>query len=411
GPAVARWKATRVGVIGAGMMGSGIAYANASRGLPVVLQDVTLERAEAGRDQSVRLTARQVERGQLTSAQRDLLLARIQATADSEDLEGCDLIIEAVFEQSQLKGRVTRESEPLLSRGGIFASNTSTLPISELAQATTRPENFIGLHFFSPVDRMQLVEIIKGRRTSGETIARTYDYVRQLGKLPIVVNDSRGFFTSRVIGAFLNEATAMLAEGIHPAVIEHAALQAGFPTGPLALLDEVSLTLAQSIANEARLAAEAAGQPYHESPGEAVIARMLEEFGRLGKAAGGGFYDYPSDPKARKRLWPGLRAFGGRAPAEPLESAPLKDRLLYIQAIETARCLEEGVLESVRDANIGSIFGFGYPGWTGGAAQFVNHVGARAFVQRAEELAASLGPRFAPPRILLDLARSGGALI
>ncbi|NTW97953.1 MAG: 3-hydroxyacyl-CoA dehydrogenase, partial [Oscillochloris sp.] len=409
-PEVPRWKARRVGVLGAGMMGAGIAYANASRGVAVVLQDVSLARAEAGREHSAQLTAKRVERGQISAEQREQTLARIQATADVEDLAGCDLIIEAVFESSQLKAEVTRQAEPLLIPGGIFASNTSTLPISGLAEAAAHPEQFIGLHFFSPVDRMQLVEIIRGRRTSPETVARAYDYVLQLGKLPIVVNDARGFFTSRVIRTFLNEATAMLAEGVPPAAIEHAALQAGFPTGPLALLDEVSLRLAQSVAGEARMAAESAGQPYAELPGEAVITRMLEEFGRAGKAAGGGFYDYPSDGKGKKQLWPGLRAFGSSAPAAPMDVAALKDRLLYVQAVETARCLEEGVLESVRDANIGSIFGIGYPGWTGGAAQFINHVGPAAFVRRADELASAHGPRFAPPITLLDLARSGGAL-
>lgn len=407
-PDVPRWKAGRVGVLGAGMMGSGIAYAAALRGLPVVLKDVSPERAEAGKAHSARLTARRVERGQMSAEQREQLLGRIQASANYADLEGCDLIIEAVFEDSKLKAQVTREAEPLLAAGGIFASNTSTLPITGLAESSARPAQFIGLHFFSPVDRMQLVEIVRGRQTSPETVARAYDYVQQIGKLPIVVNDSRGFFTSRVIRTFLNEAAAMLGAGLPAAAIEHAALQAGFPTGPLALIDEVSLSLARSIAAEARMAAEAAGERYDEPPGEAVIARMLDEFGRAGRAAGAGFYEYPAAGK--KFLWPGLRAFGGAAPAAPMDVAELRDRLLYIQAVETARCLQDGVLTSARDANIGSIFGIGFPGWTGGSAQFINHVGPAAFVRRAEELARAHGPRFAPPQLLLDLARSGAGL-
>jgi 3-hydroxyacyl-CoA dehydrogenase/enoyl-CoA hydratase/3-hydroxybutyryl-CoA epimerase len=402
---VPRWRASRVGVLGAGMMGSGIAYATAARGIPVVLKDTTVEQAERGKSYSAKVTARRVERGQLSPAAQQELLDRIRPTADAADLAGCDLIIEAVFERTELKHQVIRETEPLLAAGGIFASNTSTLPISGLAGAAERPESFVGLHFFSPVDKMQLVEIVKGRRTSAETLARAYDYVQQIGKIPIVVNDSRGFFTSRVIRTFLNEAAAMLSEGVPPAAIERAALLAGFPTGPLALLDEVSLKLAVSIADEARQAAVAAGQPAEDAPGEAVIRRMVAELGRPGKAGGAGFYDYPGDG-GKKQLWPGLSAFaGGAAPiTSTMDVGELKDRLLYVQSIETLRCLEEGVLESARDANIGSIFGIGFPGWTGGAIQFVNHVGVRAFAARAEELARAHGPRFAPPRLLREHA-------
>jgi len=408
---IPRWEATKVGVLGAGMMGSGIAYANAARGIPTVLKDVTIEQAEHGKAYSATISAKRVERGILSAAKREELLDRIHPTADANDLAGCDLIVEAVFENTELKQQVTRETEPLLAENGIFASNTSTLPISGLASAAARPERFIGLHFFSPVDKMQLVEIVKGQRTSAETLARAYDYVQQIGKIPIVVNDSRGFFTSRVIRTFLNEAASMLGEGIAPAVIEHAALQAGFPTGPLALLDEVSLNLAVAIADEARKAARAAGQNDTDSPGEAVMRRMVGEFGRPGKAGGAGFYEYPRDG-GKKYLWPGLRVFarnGGPTNA-PIDVSELKDRMLYIQSLETLRCLEEGVLESVRDANIGSIFGIGFPGWTGGAIQFINHVGVRAFNARADELAHTHGPRFTPPRLLREHAERDEAL-
>jgi 3-hydroxyacyl-CoA dehydrogenase / enoyl-CoA hydratase / 3-hydroxybutyryl-CoA epimerase len=403
--AIPRWNATRVGVLGAGMMGSGIAYANAARGIPTVLKDVSIERAEHGKAYSATITQRRVERGQLSAAKRQELLDRIHPTAEANDLAGCDLIIEAVFEHTELKQQVTREAEPLLAEQGIFASNTSTLPITGLASASARPERFIGLHFFSPVDKMQLVEIVKSRRTSAETLARAYDYVQQIGKIPIVVNDSRGFFTSRVIRTFLNEAASMLGAGIAPAAIENAALQAGFPTGPLALLDEVSLKLAVAIADEARKAANATGQHYAESPGEAVMRRMVGEFGRAGKASGAGFYEYPRDG-GKKYLWPGLSIFAGNGgnTSAPLDVTDLKDRLLYVQSLETLRCLEEGVLEHVRDANIGSIFGIGFPGWTGGAIQFINHVGVRAFAARAELLAHMYGPRFTPPQLLREHA-------
>ncbi len=399
---VPRWSASKVGVLGAGMMGAGIAYANAARGIATVLKDTSAELAERGKSYSAKVTARRVERGQISAERQHELLGLIHATADASDLAGCDLIIEAVFENQALKQQVIGEFKPLLLERGFFASNTSTLPISQLAEAAAHPESFIGLHFFSPVDRMQLVEIVKGRHTSAETLARAYDYVQQLGKIPIVVNDARGFFTSRVIRTFLNEAAAMLSEGVAPAAIENAALQAGFPTGPLALLDEVSLTLALSIAQEARAAAVAAGQAYVPAPGEALIERMVRELGRPGRAGGGGFYEYPAG--GAKRLWPGLRAFGGQVASLPQDVRELQERMLYIQSIEALRCMEEGVVEHARDANIGSIFGIGFPGWTGGVIQFVSHVGVRAFAARAAELAGAYGERFAPLALLFRQA-------
>ncbi len=399
----AKWRATRVGILGAGMMGSGIAWANATRRVPCVLKDTDLARAEKGRDYTAKLLARRVAQGRMTESEAEATLALITPTAASADLAGCDLVIEAVFENRELKAQVTREVEPLLAPGGIFASNTSTLPITRLAQASAHPDRFIGLHFFSPVDKMQLVEIIRGRETSDETLARAYDYVLQIGKLPIVVNDSRGFFTSRVFGTFVMEGVAMLEEGIPAAVVENAGKQAGMPVGPLAVVDETSLALAVHVREEMRKDLEAEGKPYVAQPGEALVLRMVRELGRPGRAGGGGFYDYPEG--APKRLWPGLKQFEKKGVAWDVQE--LKDRLLYRQAIETARCLEEGVLANVHDANIGSIFGIGFPAWTGGALQFINSEGPAKFVARADALAAKHGPRFAVPAIVRAKAASG----
>jgi 3-hydroxyacyl-CoA dehydrogenase/enoyl-CoA hydratase/3-hydroxybutyryl-CoA epimerase len=398
---VPKWKATKVGILGAGMMGGGIAYANAARGIACVLKDVSLEKAQAGRA----YTAKAMEKRKKDPAPA---LALITATENARDLAGCDLIIEAVFEKRELKAQVTKEAEPFLAPGGIMASNTSTLPISGLAEATAAPERFIGLHFFSPVDRMELVEIIKGRKTSAETLARAYDYVLQIGKTPIVVNDSRGFFTSRTFGTFVQEGCAMLAEGIPAAVIENAARQAGMPVGPLEVVDQTSLALSVAVMEQTIADLKAEGKPLPpEHPGQQVILRMVKEFHRPGRAAGAGFYEYPKEGK--KYLWPELARIFGR-PGATWEMGELKDRFLWRQAIEAARCLEEGVLESAADGNVGSILGIGFPAWTGGALQFVNHVGAAKFVARAEEFAKKYGERFAPPRLLRDKAAKGEAL-
>ena len=296
----------------------------------------------------------------------------------------------------------------MLAAGGFFASNTSTLPISGLARASAHPEKFIGLHFFSPVDRMELVEIIKGEKTSAETLARAYDYVLQIGKTPIVVNDSRGFFTSRTFGTFVQEGCAMLSEGIPAAAIENAARQAGMPVGPLEVIDQTSLSLSMAVMEQTIADLTAEGKPLPpEHPGQKVIVKMVKELNRPGRAAGGGFYDYPKD--GRKHLWPGLaKIFGRNGVIFDIEE--MKDRILYRQSIEAARCLEEGVLTTAHDANIGSIFGIGFPAWTGGALQFINHVGARRFVERADELVKKYGERFAPPSLLRDRAAKGEAL-
>jgi 3-hydroxyacyl-CoA dehydrogenase/enoyl-CoA hydratase/3-hydroxybutyryl-CoA epimerase len=388
---IPKWKATKVGILGAGMMGGGIAYANAVRGVPCVLKDVSREAAEKGRSYTEKVLSRRKK-----SFEKEISL--IKATADNNDLKGCDLIIEAVFEKRDLKAQVTKEAEPLLAAGGFFASNTSTLPISGLAKASAHPEKYIGLHFFSPVDRMELVEIIKGEKTSAETLAKAYDYVLQIGKTPIVVNDSRGFFTSRTFGTFVQEGCAMLAEGIPAAVIENAARQCGMPVGPLEVIDQTSMSLSVHVMEQTAADLKAEGKPLPpEHPGQKVIVKMVKEHNRPGRAAGGGFYDYPKDGK--KTLWPGLAKIFGK-PGVSYDLQELKDRILYRQAIEAARCLEEGVLTTEHDANIGSIYGIGFPAWTGGALQFINHVGRKKFVARAEELAKKYGERFAPPKSL-----------
>jgi len=395
---VPKWKATKVGILGAGMMGGGIAWANASRGVPCILKDVTLEQAQKGKSYSEKLAEKR---------NRPQVPGFIKPTASVKDLEGCDLIIEAVFEKRDLKAQVTKEAAPMLAPGGIFASNTSTLPITGLAQASAMPENFIGLHFFSPVDKMQLVEIIKGRKTSPETLARAYDYVLQIGKIPIVVNDSRGFYTSRTFGTFVAEGCSMLMEGIPAAVIENAGRLAGMPVGPLAVIDETSMSLSVHVMEQAKADLEAEGRKYTPLPGQEVLLRMVREFKRPGRAGGGGFYEYPKE--GRKFLWPDLAKHFGKKNAK-WDFEELKERILYRQAIETARCLEEGVLEHVHDGNIGSVFGIGFPAWAGGALQYVNHVGAKHFVKRADALAKKVGPRFAPPKLLRELAAKGKPL-
>jgi len=399
-----RWKPRKVGILGAGMMGAGIAYAQASRGIDTVLKDVSLEKADAGKSHSRRLTQARVDQGRMTAPDQERLLQRIQTTDDIRQLQGCDLIIEAVFENRELKAHVTREAEPMLAPGGLMATNTSTLPVTGLAQASADPARFVGIHFFSPVDRMKLVEVIRGEQTSDESVARAFDYAQALGKLPIVVRDGRGFFTSRVFGTYVMEGAAMLGEGIPAPVIEQAAVQAGMPVGPLAVLDETALSLAVHVLDQTRADFRAEGGTYIASPGELLVERMVKEFDRNGRAAGAGFYDYPAAPGARKTLWPGLRDLFEK-PGLDWDLQELKDRLLYRQAIETARCLSEGVLTSAHDANIGSIFGIGFPGWTGGALQFIYGTGIDRFLHRAEVLASRHGSAFVVAPAVKDAVR------
>ncbi|QTN24620.1 enoyl-CoA hydratase/isomerase family protein [Rhizobacter sp. AJA081-3] len=391
-PGFAPWKPAKVGVLGAGMMGAGIAHANAARGIPCVLKDVSIDKARAGHEAVRKVTAPLVAKGRMDEFKQAALLNLVTPTADAADLKGCELIIEAVFEQRELKAQVTREAEPMLAAGGVFASNTSTLPIGGLARASAAPQRFVGLHFFSPVHKMKLVEIIRGPATDDETVARAYDYVLALGKTPIVVNDSRGFFTSRVFGTYVMEGAAMLAEGIAAPLIEHAAVAAGMPVGPLAVIDETSLSLSVHVMEQTRADLAAARQAHQPGAGELLIERMVKEFKRPGRAGGGGFYDYPAGQP--KHLWPGLKQHFERATGA-VDVAELQQRLLYRQSIETARCLAENVLTSVHEANIGSIFGIGFPALDGRALQFVASEGLDSFLRNAEALATRHGERFA----------------
>lgn len=399
---IEKWQATKVGILGAGMMGAGIAYSTASKGISVILKDLSIESAEKGKAYSQKLLDKKVSQGRMAAEKRDQILSLITATANVEDLKECDLIIEAVFENPELKATVTQEAEGYLVENGIFASNTSTLPITGLAKASRDDQKFIGLHFFSPVDKMPLVEIIKGQNTSAETLAKAYDYVQQIDKTPIVVNDSRGFFTSRVFGTFVQEGLRLLSEGVHPAKIEMAALKAGMPVGPLAIQDEVSLTLSEHIASETRKALHAEGKAFAESGADEVIKTMIHQFNRKGKAAGAGFYEYPEGGK--KHLWDGLNHWSNE---NNITEQEMIDRFLFIQSLDTLRCYEENVLESVIDANIGSIFGIGFAPWTGGAIQFLNQYGLKKALARANSLEAKYGERFKAPQMLKDKAASG----
>ncbi|MGM9440328.1 3-hydroxyacyl-CoA dehydrogenase NAD-binding domain-containing protein [Streptomyces murinus] len=403
----------KVAVLGAGMMGAGIAYSCARAGIEVVLKDVSLEAALKGKNYSEKLCAKAVSRGRTTQEKADALLARITPTGDAADVAGCDAVIEAVFEDTALKHKVFQEIESVLAPDALLCSNTSTLPITTLAEGVERQGDFIGLHFFSPVDKMPLVEIIKGERTGDEALARAFDLVRQINKTPIVVNDSRGFFTSRVIGQFINEGVAMVGEGIEPASIEQAAAQAGYPAKVLSLMDELTLTLPRKIRNETKRAVEEAGGTWTAHPADGVIDRMVDEFERPGRSGGAGFYDYAEDGK-RAGLWPGLREHFTKAGYE-IPFKDMQERMLFAEALDTVRLVEEGVLTSVADANIGSILGIGFPAWTGGVLQYINGyeggagagAGLPGFVARARELAETYGERFEPPALLVEKADKG----
>ncbi|TSE00829.1 3-hydroxyacyl-CoA dehydrogenase [Skermania sp. ID1734] len=392
----------KVGVLGAGMMGAGIAYVSAKAGYDVVLKDVTIEAAERGKNYSEKLEAKALSRGRTTEEKSKALLDRIHPTADAADFKGVDFVIEAVFENTELKHKVFQEIEDIVEPDALLGSNTSTLPITGLATGVKRQDDFIGIHFFSPVDKMPLVEIIRGEKTSDEALARVFDYTLAIRKTPIVVNDSRGFFTSRVIGTFVNEAIAFLTEGVDPQTIEQAGLQAGYPAAPLQLSDELNMKLMQKIAKETADAAAAGdttmGRERH--PAQDVIDFMVES-GRPGRLEKAGFYEYDEDGK-RTGLWPGLREKFQTSTNDAVPFQDLIDRMLFAEAIETQKCFDEGVLTSTADANIGSIFGIGYPAWTGGVHQFIVGYpgGQAAFVARAEELAAKYGDRFTPPASL-----------
>ncbi|MGV9364910.1 3-hydroxyacyl-CoA dehydrogenase NAD-binding domain-containing protein [Amycolatopsis sp. NPDC003731] len=402
-----KYTARKVGVLGAGMMGAAIAYVSAKAGIDVVLKDVSQEAAEKGKGYAEKLEQKALSRGKTTQEKSDALLAKIKPTADPADFAGVDFVIEAVFESVELKHKVFGEIEGIVNADAVLGSNTSTLPITTLAEGVQRTEDFIGIHFFSPVDKMPLVEIICGEKTSPATLAKVFDYTLQIKKTPIVVNDSRGFFTSRVIGTFINEAVAALGEGVEPASIEQAGSQAGYPAPPLQLMDELTLTLPRKIRKETREAVEAAGGTWKAHASETVIDRMVEEFDRKGRSTGAGFYEYDAEGK-RVGLWPGLRdAFKSGSAEVPFED--LKERMLFAEALETVKCFDEGVLTSVADANIGSIFGIGFPAWTGGVIQYINQYegGLQGFVDRARELAARYGDHFEPPASLVEKAAKG----
>ena len=398
--AIPKSEVKKLGVLGAGMMGAGIAYVSANAGIDVVLLDRDVPTAEKGKAYSAKVLGKLIEKGKIAQDKADALLARITPTDDFALLKGVDLIVEAVFEDTAIKAETTKKAEAVIPSSAVFASNTSTLPISQLAKASQRPDQFIGIHFFSPVDRMGLVEVIMGKQTGKEALARALDYIAQLRKTPIVVNDSRGFYTSRVFQTLIHEGAAMLAEGVPAAVIENAAKAIGMPVGPLALLDELTVDLPLKIVDQA-IAEE--GDRYTPPAGTAVMRRMKDEIKRPSRKDGGGFYDYPEGGK--KHLWKGL---AGHFPVKAgWDIEELKQRFLYAQAMETARCLEEGVLETVEDADLGSIYGWGFPSWTGGTISYIDTVGIETFVAHADSLAQKYGPRFLPSAWLRDKAAKG----
>ena len=399
-----RSKVSKVGILGAGMMGAGIAYVSAKAGMEVVLLDTAIEGAEKGKSYSTKLIDKAISRGRSTKDKKQALLDLIKTTTFYDDLEGCDLIIEAVFEDIDIKAECTRQSEAVIPETAFYASNTSTLPITELAKASKRPNQFIGLHFFSPVDKMPLVEIIVGEKTDDATLATGFDYVGQIGKTPIVVNDSRGFYTSRVFGTYVSEGIAMLAEGVHPRSIEVAGMKSGMPMPPLALQDEVSLSLSLHVMEQTKKAMEAEGKTFTPHPAMSVVEKMVKEFGREGKKVSKGFYDYPEN--GEKHLWSDLTELYQTTDEQPSQQ-DLVDRLLYVQANETAKCYEENVVRTVADANIGSIFGWGFAPNQGGTLQFINSVGVDKFVARSRELAQKYGARFEPAQILVAMAAKG----
>jgi len=398
---VPEMKTKKLGMLGAGLMGAGIAYVSAMAGIEVVLLDREMDYAEKGKDYSANLLAKRVKRKKMSQEKADGILSLIKPTTDYADLEGCDLIIEAVMEDQAIKADVTAKTEAVVPEDCIYGSNTSTLPITGLAKASAREDQFIGIHFFSPVDKMPLVEIIMGENTGDKALAKALDYVRQIRKIPIVVNDSRGFYTSRCFSTYVIEATNMLAEGINPALIENSGVYAGMTVGPFAVSDEVSIELSYHVGMATK---KGLGDAYVAKPADAVIEKMYLELGRKGKKNAKGFYDYPEGGK--KHLWPGLAEHFPLREDQPTQD-DVTQRLLYRQAVEVIRCLEENVLLEPEDADLGAIFGWGFAPWTGGPLSMVDTIGVKKFAEDCKALEQKHGADFTPPKLLLEKAKKG----
>ena len=393
----------KIGVIGAGFMGAGIAYVTAMAGAEVVLVDRDQAAADKGKAHSDALISARVAKGRATAEQKEALLARITPTADYGDLKGCDLVVEAVFEDRGVKAETTKKAQAVLGADIVFASNTSTLPITSLATEAQKPENFIGIHFFSPVDKMMLVEIIMGEKTGDKALATALDFVRLIKKTPIVVNDTRGFFANRCVGRYVAEGHLMLMEGVPPAMIENVARMAGMPVGPLSLNDEVAIDLSWKIVQATK---KDLGEQAVDPAQEKLIKTMVVDHERFGRKNGKGFYDYPQGGK--KKLWPGLSTLAGKAlDPDTIDVEELKQRFLVVQAVEAARTMAEGVVTDPREADVGSILGFGFAPFTGGAISYIDFMGTKAFVELCDRLTAKYGDRFVPPALLRDMAKTG----
>lgn len=393
-----KYEVNKLGMLGAGMMGAGIAYVSAKAGMEVVLKDVSLAAAEKGKSYSRTLLDAAIAKGRSTNEKAAALLDRIHTTDDPSAVKDCDLIIEAVFEDPSLKDKVTKETEAVLGIDKIYGSNTSTIPISLLAKSSSRPENFIGIHFFSPVDKMPLVEIIVAKKTGNKAIAAALDYTMAIGKIPIVVNDSRGFFTSRCFGTYVSEGMFLLEEGVPPAMIENIARKKGMPVGPLAVHDEVTLTLSRHVFDSNPDPKSEAQERAHQ-----ITLKMIAH-GRTGKKDGAGFYDYPKD--AKKKLWPGLKELFP-VDRDLLDEETIGKRLFHFQALESYRCLEEGVLRNATDGDLGSVLGWGFPIYTGGAISYIDYIGIREFVRECDDFSKRFGKRFEVPYSLRTLSESG----
>jgi len=395
----------KLGVVGAGLMGAGIAYTSAKRGIDVVVIDLDEERAAAATAYATRVEDKAISRRRSTEDKKAKILSHITTTADYALLDGCDLVVEAVFENRGVKAKVTQATEAVTGTGCVVGSNTSTLPITGLAEASSRPERFIGLHFFSPVERMPLVEVIRGKQTSDETLAWALDFIQAIGKTPVVVNDRRGFYTSRVFGTYVTEGMVMLADGTLPALIENAGRKTGMPMPPLSLADEVGLGLMAQVGRQTRADL---GDAAPHNPSTPILDKLVFELDRSGKRSGRGFYDYAKDAKGKptKRLWSGLTEHWAPVDSQPTVDE-LVERLLYCQCVEAARAMGEGVITDAGQADVGAILGWGFAPWTGGPFSYMDRIGIEAFVERADAMADALGERFRPPAILRDMASEG----